>query len=111
MSESVKQVWWQAPLKVFAEATGLIVVPIVVALYGGRALDRIYETEPIWFLTLTILAIVFANLAILRLAKKYLNEVDPSTRSGLSLNNNLVGDNKKGNNKDYGNTNPSLDEK
>ncbi len=94
MSELEKQVWWQAPLKVFAEATGLIVVPILVALYGGRHLDRIYKTEPIWFLTLTILAIVLANLAILRLAKKYLNEVD-----------------KKGNNKDYGNTNPSLDEK
>ena len=47
------------------------------------------------FYSLTILAIVLANLAILRLAKKYLNEVDPSTRSGLSLNNNLVADNKK----------------
>lgn len=73
--------WWQEGVALFSEVTGLIVGPIVVALYGGRALDNIYSSEPVFFLSLSALAVALSTFAIVRIAKRYLNKIDQEYKS------------------------------
>ncbi len=71
---------WQKALALFSEVTGLIVVPIVAALYGGRALDKLNQSEPLYTLILLSLGIIVATLSITRIALRYINEVDKEAR-------------------------------
>ncbi len=73
--------WWQEGVSLFSEVTGLIVGPIVVALYGGRALDNIYSTEPIFFLGLTGLAILLSIFFIVRITYRYLDKIDREAKA------------------------------
>ena len=73
--------WWQEGVSLFSEVTGLIVGPIIVALYAGRALDNIYSTEPIFFLCLTGLAIILSIFFIVRITYRYLDKIDRETKA------------------------------
>ena len=73
--------WWQPDLVLFGEVTGLIVVPIILALYGGKALDRKFDTDPILFVACTILAIVVSTVAIVRISTRYMKQIESETRS------------------------------
>ncbi|MFA6553355.1 MAG: AtpZ/AtpI family protein [Patescibacteria group bacterium] len=76
MAEQPKTAWWQPALTIFYEVTGWIVVPIVFSLFVGRALDRKFDTEPWWFLGLTALAFVITTVGIVRVASKYLKQIE-----------------------------------
>lgn len=73
--------WWQEGVSLFSEVTGLIVGPIVAALYGGRALDNIYSTEPVFFLCLTGLAIILSIFFIVRITTRYLDKIDKELKA------------------------------
>jgi F0F1-type ATP synthase assembly protein I len=76
MADKPKTAWWQPALTIFYEVTGWIVVPIVASLFIGRALDRKFGTEPWWFLGLTALAFVITTVGIVRVAGKYLKQIE-----------------------------------
>lgn len=76
---------WQRAVALFSQVTGFIVLPVMAALYGGRALDRKYDSEPIGFVSLTILATIIATLAIIRLSQRYLREIE-QTEANQKLN-------------------------
>lgn len=73
------EAWWQPGVKAFSEVTGLMVLPIVAGLYGGRALDTKYGTEPWLFITCSAVGLGIAALAVANLAIRYMKESDNST--------------------------------
>ncbi len=76
MVDKPKTAWWQPALTIFSEVTGWIVAPIVASLFIGRALDKKYGTEPWWFLGLTAVAFVITTVGIVRVATKYLKQIE-----------------------------------
>ncbi|MFH1207018.1 MAG: AtpZ/AtpI family protein [Patescibacteria group bacterium] len=76
MAEKPNTAWWQPALTIFSQVTGWIVVPIVASLFIGRALDRKFGTEPWWFLGMTAMAVVISTIGIVRIAGKYLRQVE-----------------------------------
>jgi len=45
-----EEVWWQPALIMFARLSVWIVAPVVVGTYVGNALDRKFESEPIFLM-------------------------------------------------------------
>lgn len=68
--------WWQPGLTVFAEVTGWIVVPIVVALFLGKYLDERHNSAPWYYLGLTGVAFVISTIGIVIVASKYISQID-----------------------------------
>lgn len=63
--------WWLPAMKVFAQASAIIIGPLLVALFAGRWLDARYQTEP--WLQLAALATAFGLtiLGLLKLVRDY----------------------------------------
>ena len=66
--------WWKPGMQVFSEVSTWIVVPVVVALIAGKALDKHYETSPFIFLSLTGIAFLFSCFKIVRVVKNYMKK-------------------------------------
>ena len=81
MTKLEKENSWQVGLSLFGQITGLIVVPIILALYGGKALDRRFDTEPLLFIGCTLLAIVISTIAIIRIAMRSIQQIENEARS------------------------------
>lgn len=62
--------------KIFAEFTGTIAVPAVLAAYLGKWLDERYGTEPRYIALLLILAFLSSAVVIVKKAKKYRAEYE-----------------------------------
>lgn len=75
-SNDSKQVWWQPALVIFFQVTGWIAVPIIIALFAGKALDEKYGTEPWVFLGLTAVAFVISCLGIVRITIRYTKKIE-----------------------------------
>ncbi len=84
-----KNLWWQLGLKIFVESTGWIAIPIIGALFLGRWLDVKYATQPLFFLSLTFLALIISSIGIARIGVKYIRLLEGGK------------DNSKNNKKDY----------
>ena len=67
-----KNFWLQIGLKMFVESTGWIAMPVVGALFLGRWLDNKYNSQPIFFLGLTILAFIISSVGIGITGVKYI---------------------------------------
>jgi len=61
---------------VFAEVTGWIAAPIIIALFLGRYLDERYDSEPWFFLGLTGVAFVISSVGIILVASKYIRKIE-----------------------------------
>ncbi len=62
--------------KIFAEFTGTIAVPAVLATLFGKWLDQRYGTEPRYLIILLTLAFVSSAVVIVKKAKKYRDEYE-----------------------------------
>ncbi|MFA5052261.1 MAG: AtpZ/AtpI family protein [Patescibacteria group bacterium] len=80
MADKPVQAWWQPAVTVFSEVTGWIVAPIVASLFIGRALDRKFGTDPWWFLGLTAAAFVITTIGIVRVASRYLHQIEQESK-------------------------------
>jgi F0F1-type ATP synthase assembly protein I len=80
MAQDNNKDWWQEAVSIFSEVTGLIVVPIVGSLYLGGYLDKKYNSEPWFFLGLTLVGVIVATSAISRIATRYINQQEKNTR-------------------------------
>ncbi len=68
--------WWQPAMVVFAEVTGWIAVPIIVALFVGKYLDDRYGTAPWWYLGLTGFAFIITSVGIASVGGKYIKQME-----------------------------------
>ena len=62
---------WVAGIEVFSRISSWIVVPVVLALVGGKMLDRKFGTAPIIFLVLTGLGFLVTCYGIVKIARDY----------------------------------------
>ncbi|MFH1236340.1 MAG: AtpZ/AtpI family protein [Parcubacteria group bacterium] len=72
--------WWEPALKLFGEVAGLIAAPIVIALYVGRWLDERFDTDPIFFIGITALAMIFSTIAIVHISTRYMKEMEKNDK-------------------------------
>jgi len=73
-----KNFWLIFSLRVFAESTGWIAVPVIGALYLGRYLDNKQNTGSLYFFGLTGLAFVVSCIGLARVGIKYMAMLDRS---------------------------------
>jgi len=75
-SKEYQNYWMKLGLKIFVESAGWIALPVVGALYLGRWLDTKYETEPLFFLGITIFAFVISSIGIGMTGVKYMKMIE-----------------------------------
>ena len=63
--------WWKQGVELFSEVSTWILVPIVLALIAGKALDNHYGTKPFWLLVLAGLSFLVSAYGIVKSVKKY----------------------------------------
>ncbi|MDD5040125.1 MAG: AtpZ/AtpI family protein [Patescibacteria group bacterium] len=78
--------WWQPGLTVFAEVTGWIAAPILVALFLGRYLDEKNNSEPWFYLGLTGIAFVISSIGIATVAIKYIRQIEREGKQQIKKN-------------------------
>ncbi|MCX6751798.1 MAG: AtpZ/AtpI family protein [Candidatus Nomurabacteria bacterium] len=67
--------WWKPAVEIFSEISTWIIVPIVLALVGGKALDAHYGTKPIIFLSLAGFGFLITCFGIFRIVKNYMKKL------------------------------------
>ncbi|MBP9802178.1 AtpZ/AtpI family protein [Patescibacteria group bacterium] len=67
---------WRLGLTAFAQMSGLIAMPVLIALFVGRFLDQKYNTGYLYFFSLTALAFVISCVGIGVIGMKYLKQVN-----------------------------------
>lgn len=75
-SENNKVPWWQPSLVLFARLSGWIAVPVIIAVYVGKALDKKYGTEPWLFLTTVGVAFFLSSFGIIRDSMKEIKRIE-----------------------------------
>jgi F0F1-type ATP synthase assembly protein I len=80
MEKTSLKPWWQPALIIFAEVTGWIAVPIIIALYLGRYLDEKNNSEPWFFLGLTGAAFIISCTGMVMVAGKYIRQIEKDAR-------------------------------
>lgn len=81
MEKTPPKQWWQPALVIFAEVTGWIAVPIIMALYLGRYLDEKNNSEPWFFLGLTGVAFIISCTGMVITAGKYIRQIEKEART------------------------------
>lgn len=80
VNENKKKIDWKPALEIFGRVSTWVIVPIVLALIIGKALDKNYGTEPWVFLSFTGIAFLFSSYGIVRVIRKYIRDIDLSSR-------------------------------
>lgn len=73
--------WWGPGLSVFAEVTGWIVGPIILALYVGRFFDNKYDTYPWFFLGFTAGAFFVSIYGIIKIADRFIKAAEQEIKN------------------------------
>lgn len=66
---------WVPAMQIFSEISTWIVVPIILALIGGKALDAHYGTKPIIFLCFAGLGFLVTCFGMYRVVKNYIKKL------------------------------------
>ncbi len=75
--------WWGPGMAVFAEVTGWIVGPIIIALYVGRFFDNKYATEPWFFLGFTAVAFFISTYGIIKIATRFIKAAEQEIKKPI----------------------------
>jgi len=60
----------------FANISGCVAGPIILALFIGKYLDKRYNSEPWFFIGLTVIAFIVSIVSIWKILKKYIKEIE-----------------------------------
>ncbi|PJC49161.1 hypothetical protein CO033_03070 [Candidatus Nomurabacteria bacterium CG_4_9_14_0_2_um_filter_32_10] len=74
MEENKNKIWWKPAVEIFSEISTWIVVPIILAVIGGKALDQRYGTKPYLLLALAGLAFLISSYGIIKAVKKFIEK-------------------------------------
>ncbi|MFA5773292.1 MAG: AtpZ/AtpI family protein [Candidatus Paceibacterota bacterium] len=72
----VQELWYMPAIKMFANISGWIAGPIIIALIVGKYLDKKYNSDPWFFIGLTVIAFVISIAGIMKILMKYLKEIE-----------------------------------
>jgi len=73
------EVWYMPAIRMFANISGWIAGPIILALIVGKWLDKKYDSEPWFFIGLTGVAFFISIFGILKILMKYLKDIERET--------------------------------
>ncbi|MBP6931738.1 MAG: AtpZ/AtpI family protein [Candidatus Pacebacteria bacterium] len=76
MEKNIQKKWWVDGLGIAMKISSWIAVPIIVSLVLGKFLDKKYNTEPIIFISLTILAFMITIYGIVRFSMSYIKDIE-----------------------------------
>ncbi len=80
-NQDYKNYWMQLGLKMFAESTGWIAVPVLGALFLGRWFDAKYNTGALFFFSLTIFAFIISSVGIGITGVKYMKMIEKDEKN------------------------------
>ena len=83
---SGKGPWWKEGVQIFTQVSVWIVVPILLALFIGKALDAHFGTKPIIFLIASGVGFLFSCFGIVRVISKYMQEIKDLGEKGDAQN-------------------------
>ena len=75
--------YYRLAARIFADFSGTIAVPAVLAALLGKWMDNRYGTEPRYIIVLLILACALTACAVVKKAKRYKAEYDRLNSAGL----------------------------
>ncbi|MCX6785879.1 MAG: AtpZ/AtpI family protein [Candidatus Komeilibacteria bacterium] len=78
MTEKENTPFWQSALVIFAQVTGWIAGPIILALFIGKWLDQKYSSAPWLFLLCIGLAFIISSVGIVRITLDYIKKIEQS---------------------------------
>lgn len=70
--------WWQPAMAIFAQVTGWIAGPIILALFAGKWLDKKYNSEPLLFLLCIGAAFIISSVGIVKITLNYIKKIEQS---------------------------------
>lgn len=78
--DNKSKIWWQAPLAMFARLSGLVVIPVLIAVLIGNWLDAKLNMAP-WLLLICLLVSFIFSMIMLSIEaskeyKKIIKEAD-----------------------------------
>jgi F0F1-type ATP synthase assembly protein I len=68
-------VWWRTGVQMFTEVSTWIVVPIILALIAGNALDAHYSTKPLMLLVCAGAGFLISIYGIMKTVKNYTDKL------------------------------------
>ncbi len=68
--------WWKPGIILFTKVSIYIIVPIILALYIGKYLDKKYHTAPWVFLILTFISFLMSLFIVWKNFKKYIKKLE-----------------------------------
>lgn len=74
---------WRLGLNVFAQMSGAIAFPVLIALFVGRFLDQKYQSGHLYFFILTLVAFIISCISIGVLGMKYLNQINKQSKNAV----------------------------
>ena len=81
MNNTDKNAWWKPGLIIFAKVSASIAIPIILALYIGKYLDKKYNSYPWIFLSLTFIAFLISLFSIWKNVVKYIDNIEKEESS------------------------------
>ncbi len=81
MSNDQKKSWWQPSLVIFARVSMWVAGPLVVAVILGKYLDTKFQTKPLIFIGLIVLAFLVTCFQIVKIIKGYIRKMEIEARS------------------------------
>lgn len=76
---------WRLGLNAFAQMSGAIAIPVLIALFVGRFLDQKYQTGHLYFFILTLVAFIISCVSIGVLGVKYLNQINKTNNTSVVI--------------------------
>jgi F0F1-type ATP synthase assembly protein I len=80
-----KELWYKPAMMIFANISGWIAGPIILALIVGKWLDKKYNSEPWFFIGLTGVAFFISIFGILKILMKYIKDIESEAKSSKAL--------------------------
>ena len=76
MDNNSNSPWWKPAVQIFSQVSTWIIVPIILALIAGKALDKHFGTDPWIFLGLTGVSFIISCFGIVRVVRKYMKDIE-----------------------------------
>lgn len=79
MVENEKKSYWHDSMIAFARMSGWVAGPVLVGLFLGKWLDKMFGTAPILFAVTIGVSFLASSFGIVREAKKHLKQIEAET--------------------------------
>ena len=89
MEKDKKKLDWKPAFQIFSQVSTWVVVPIILALIIGKALDSHFGTDPWIFLGSTGFAFLISSYGIVRVVMKYMKTIEKEIKKENEQKNNL----------------------